>query len=84
MAEWGSIGKLLLGIGFFIALMGLLLVLADRIPGIGTLFTWFGRLPGDISIKRDNFSFYFPFGTSLLLSVVLSLLFYFLSWLFRR
>ena len=84
MAEWGSIGRLLLGIGFFIALMGLLLVLADRIPGIGTLFTWFGRLPGDFSIKRDNFSFYFPLGTSLLLSVVLSLLFYFLSWLFRR
>ena len=84
MAEWGSIGKLLLGIGCFIALLGLLLVLADRIPGIGTLFTWVGRLPGDVSIKRDNFSFYFPLGTSLLLSVVLSLLFYFLSWLFRR
>ena len=84
MTEWSGVGKLLLGVGFFIALLGLLLLLADRTPGIGNLFNWFGRLPGDISIKRDSFSFYFPLGTSVLLSVVLSLLFYFLSWIFRR
>ncbi|MBA5865341.1 MAG: DUF2905 family protein [Nitrospira sp. CR1.3] len=84
MTEWGTLGKIFLGIGSLIALVGLLLLLADRIPGAGNLLGWFGRLPGDISVKRDNFSFYFPLGTSLLLSVILSLLFYFLSWIFRR
>ncbi|CAN0626847.1 putative Uncharacterized membrane protein YrzS [Burkholderia multivorans] len=40
----------------------------------------FGRLPGDIHIVRDGFSFYFPLATGVLLSVVLTILF----WLFRR
>ncbi|HJT21205.1 MAG TPA: DUF2905 domain-containing protein [Nitrospira sp.] len=84
MAEWEGLGKLLLGIGLFIAVTGLVLMAADRMPGITGLFNWIGKLPGDISFKRDNFSFYFPLGTSVLLSVLLSLLFYFLSWLFRR
>lgn len=66
------------------AVLGVLFLLADRVPGIGSLFGWFGKLPGDISIKRDNFSLFFPLGTSLLLSVVLSLLFYLVSWIFRR
>ena len=42
--------------------------------------TWLGRLPGDIHIKRDNFSFYFPLATCLLLSAILT----FIMWLFRR
>ncbi|HEX7928427.1 MAG TPA: DUF2905 domain-containing protein [bacterium] len=41
---------------------------------------WLGRLPGDVSIQRESFSFYFPITTCIVLSVVLSLLF----WLFRR
>ena len=41
---------------------------------------WLGRLPGDIYIERENWRFYFPLGTSILLSIVLSLLF----WLFSR
>ncbi|HLZ34389.1 MAG TPA: DUF2905 domain-containing protein [Nitrospira sp.] len=84
MNEWGTLGKLFMGIGAAIAVLGVLLLLADRVPGVGSLLGWFGKLPGDISIKRDNFSFFFPLGTSLLLSVILSLLFYLLSWLFRR
>jgi hypothetical protein len=84
MTEWGGLGKVLIGIGVFVAGLGILLVLIDRIPGIGGVFGWFGRLPGDFSVKRDDFSFYFPLGTSLLLSLVLSLVFYFLSWFFRR
>ena len=60
------------------------MLLADRVPSVGNLFSWFGKLPGDISIKRDNFSFFFPLGTSLLLSVVLSLLFYLIAWILRR
>jgi Protein of unknown function (DUF2905) len=51
---------------------------------VSHLFSWVGKLPGDISIKRDNFSLFFPLGTSILLSVLLSLVLYLLSWIFRR
>jgi hypothetical protein len=72
-----SFGKLLLGLGGLLLLIGALLVFAGRLPSIGVL----GRLPGDIFIKRDNFSFYFPLTTSLLISIILSLM----LWLiFRR
>lgn len=84
MTEWGGLGKILIGIGVLIAGLGILLVLIDRIPGIGGFFGWFGKLPGDVSVRRDNFSFYFPLGTSLLLSLILSLVFYLLTWFFRR
>ncbi|HSA61057.1 MAG TPA: DUF2905 domain-containing protein [Nitrospiraceae bacterium] len=84
MPEWSAVGKLLIGIGAGIVLLGLLLIAADRVPGLGSVFSWLGKLPGDLSFKRDNVSFYFPIATSLLLSVVLSLLFYVLGWLFRR
>jgi hypothetical protein len=67
------IGKLLIVIGLAIAGAGLLLMLSDKIP-------WLGRLPGDIIIKRDNFTFYFPLATCVLISVILSLLF----WLLRK
>jgi hypothetical protein len=50
------------------AALGVVLVFSDKIP-------WLGRLPGDISIKRENFSFYFPLTTCILISLLLSLLF---------
>lgn len=84
MTEWGGLGKLFIGVGLAIAVLGLLLVLADRVPGMSHLFSWVGKLPGDMSIKRDNFSLYVPLGTSILVSVLLSLVFYLLSWIFRR
>jgi hypothetical protein len=84
MPEWTTLGKILIGIGFCIVVLGVLLVTLDRIPGLGNSLSWLGKLPGDISIKRDNVSFYFPIATSILLSVLLSLLFYILGWLFRR
>lgn len=84
MTEWGGFGKLLIGLGVAVALVGGLLLLADRIPGVSHLFSWMGKLPGDFFIKRDNFSFFFPLATSIVLSVVLSLVFYLLSWIFRR
>ncbi|MBX3330181.1 MAG: DUF2905 domain-containing protein [Nitrospira sp.] len=84
MPEWTTFGKILIGIGLGIAVLGILLVLVDRIPGLGSTFSWLGKLPGDISIKRDNFSFYFPIATSIVLSVILSLLFYLVGWFFRR
>jgi len=68
-----SFGKSLIVLGLVIALIGVVLTLAGRIP-------WFGRLPGDIYLKRENFTFYFPLATSIIISVVLS----FILWLFRR
>lgn len=50
------------------AALGVFLVFSDKIP-------WLGRLPGDIFIKRENFSFYFPLATCILISLLLSLLF---------
>jgi len=84
MPEWTTLGKVLIGIGLGIVALGVLLVVAERVPGLGNAFSWLGKLPGDISIKRDNFSFYFPIATSIVLSILLSLLFYFIRWLFRR
>lgn len=64
--------------------MGRLLVIVGLvITGVGVLMSLgfpLGRLPGDFSVKRGNFSFYFPLATSILASVVLTLLFA----LFRR
>jgi hypothetical protein len=74
--DLSGLGKLLLGLGGLLLLIGALLVFGGRLPGIGVL----GRLPGDIFIKRDNFSFYFPLTTSILISIILSLM----LWLFFR
>lgn len=84
MPEWSAFGKVLIGLGIGIAALGVLFVVLDRIPGLGNAFGWLGKLPGDISIKRDNFSFYFPLSTSIALSVILSLLFYIVGWFLRR
>ena len=64
-----DIGKILVGFGLLIALVGVVLVFVGRVP-------WIGRLPGDIHIQRGNFTFYFPLATSLLLSLVLTLVLY--------
>lgn len=72
-----ELGKALIGIGVLIALIGAVLVVAGR-TGLPL-----GRLPGDVAWKGKNFSFYFPLGTSILISVVLSLIFYLISR-FRR
>ena len=83
MPEVDGLGKTLILAGCFLALAGVVILLAGKGEGSGGLLGqwlgWFGRLPGDISVKRDGFSFYFPLTTSILISVVLSLLVYFLS-----
>jgi membrane protein implicated in regulation of membrane protease activity len=84
MPESADLGKLLIALGLVLTLVGGLLLLAGRNPGLGHFFNWMGKLPGDISISRENFSFFFPLATSIVLSVVLSLVFYLLSWIFRR
>jgi len=67
-----NIGKVLIAFGLLITIAGVVLVLVGRVP-------WIGRLPGDIHVQRGNFTFYFPLATSLLLSVVLTLVLYFLG-----
>jgi Protein of unknown function (DUF2905) len=71
----GSLGRMLLAAGAAVALLGLLLILAERFPGLRI-----GKLPGDIAVERDRWRFYFPLGTSVLISVVLTLL----LWIFGR
>jgi Protein of unknown function (DUF2905) len=72
-----DLGRLLVGLGFVLLIAGGLLLLLGR-TGIPL-----GKLPGDISYRGKNLSVYFPLGTSVLLSILLSLVFYLLSR-FRR
>jgi len=67
-----AFGKMLIVLGAVMVGFGLLLTFWGKIPLLG-------RLPGDIVIKRDNFVFYFPITTSILLSIVLSLILYVIS-----
>jgi len=62
-------GRLLLVMGGVLALLGIIFMLGPRLP------FRIGRLPLDFHYQRDNFSFYFPLGTSILVSVVLTLVF---------
>jgi hypothetical protein len=70
-------GRTMVAVGLAIALVGALVLLVAR-TGMPL-----GRLPGDFSYKGRSFSFYFPLGTSLLISIVLSAILYFISR-FRR
>ena len=68
-----SPGKLLIASGIVLIVIGLLVSAKGGFP-------FLGRLPGDIRIERENFSFYFPLGTCLVISAVISIV----MWLFRR
>ncbi len=68
-----GLGRPLIIMGLILLTVGIVITIAPRIP-------WIGKLPGDIYLKRENFSFYFPLGTCILLSALLSLI----LWLFRR
>jgi len=67
MNDHAGFGWMLLVLGLVIAGVGLVWILAPSIP-------WLGRLPGDFRIESENFRFYFPLATCLLLSVLLSLI----------
>jgi hypothetical protein len=76
-----DLGKVLLGFGLVLVVVGVTLLLVGSFSGHGA---WIGRLPGDIHIQRGNWTFYFPLATSLLLSVLLTILFSFFSFFNRR
>ncbi len=64
----GGIGKSLIIMGLVLIVVGLILNFSGKIP-------FLGKLPGDIYIKKDNFSFYFPITTCIIISIVLTLIF---------
>ncbi|MBS3787512.1 DUF2905 domain-containing protein [Candidatus Bipolaricaulota bacterium] len=70
-------GKMLLFVGGFLIIVGLLFLFGKDIP-------YLGNLPGDFQFERGNFHFYFPLGTAILISLGGSILLNFLFWLFNR
>jgi hypothetical protein len=65
----GDIGRFIIIAGLILVGLGLILLLSEKLPYIG-------RLPGDIIIRKKNFTFYFPLMTGLILSLILSLILY--------
>ncbi|MGC2064552.1 MAG: DUF2905 domain-containing protein [Thermodesulfovibrionales bacterium] len=63
-----ALGKMLIVVGIIFVIMGIAFLFGDKIP-------FLGRLPGDISIQKERFSFYFPITTCIIISIVLSILF---------
>jgi len=65
-------GKFLIITGAIIILLGVIIYFSDRLPFIG-------KLPGDIVVKRENFTFYFPLATSIVLSIIISIVLYLIN-----
>lgn len=72
MSDFSGMGRILIVIGLVIAGIGLAMVFAGKIP-------WLGKLPGDFFFRGKNFSFYFPLTTSILISVILTLIIWFIN-----
>jgi hypothetical protein len=64
-----DLGRWLIVVGVSLVIVGAVFLLAPKLP-------WLGRLPGDFSFTRGNFSFYFPLGTCILISIILTLIMY--------
>ena len=73
---FGEIGRTLLVVGALLFVVGLVLTYAGRVP-------WLGNLPGDVAVERGNFRLYAPFGTMIIVSIVLSVLLNLIVRLFR-
>ena len=69
-----DIGKVILILGVALIIVGTILVFSPKVP-------FLGKLPGDILIKKDGFTFYFPLATSMLISIALTIL---LNIFFRK
>ncbi|MBN2366388.1 MAG: DUF2905 domain-containing protein [Calditrichaeota bacterium] len=69
MDQFQTLGKILVILGIFITIIGLVLFLGHKIPLIG-------RLPGDILIQRKNFTFYFPVTTLIIINLIILLIVY--------
>jgi len=72
MGDFSSFGKMIMLIGVILLAVGLFITFAGKILPLG-------RLPGDIFVRKGNFTFYFPIVTSILLSIILTLVLNFLG-----
>lgn len=68
MNDWSGLGKAVIFAGVLLIIIGAVILFRDKLP------FGMGRLPGDIFIERENFRFYFPLGTSILISIILTLI----------
>lgn len=68
--QFQPLGKLIIILGIIILLIGLVVLFWGKIP-------FLGKLPGDIYIKKDNYSIYIPIASSILLSIIVSIIMYF-------
>ena len=73
---FGELGRTLMILGAVLFVAGLALTYAGRLP-------WLGNLPGDVAIERDNFRLYAPFGTMIVVSIVVTVLLNLVVRLFR-
>jgi hypothetical protein len=69
----GPLGKILILTGAAVIILGVVLLFIDKVPLLG-------KLPGDMIVRKKNFTLYFPLGTMILLSLGLSLIFYIISY----
>ncbi len=65
-------------------ILGAIILIAGIVISFFPKLNFFGRLPGDIVIKRDNFSLYFPVVTSIVISIILTLFFWIISYFIRK
>ncbi|MEE9260159.1 MAG: DUF2905 domain-containing protein [Candidatus Scalindua sediminis] len=72
MLAVADFGKLFIFIGILLVVIGIVFIVGNKIPFIG-------KLPGDIAIERNNFNFYFPLTTCIIISIILSLIFWLLG-----
>ena len=72
-----GIGKILLIVGGIIVILGLILVFSQHVP-------FLGKLPGDILVRRDGFSFYFPIVTFLVVSILITIIVNVILYFLRR
>jgi len=68
----GEMAKIIIVIGVVLVLIGLTILFLQKVP-------FLGKLPGDILIKKENFTFYFPLSTSIVVSIIVSLILYLIS-----
>jgi len=77
MAGFNFLGKILIFFGFLLIIFGVIILVGGKI-------SFFGKLPGDIYIKKENFTFYFPLASSFLISIILSLILTIIFKIFKK
>lgn len=71
-------------VGKYLIVFGIILIAAGVILTFFPKLNFFGKLPGDISIKKENYSFYFPIVTSIVISILLTLVFWIINYFFKK